>query len=359
MPRSENHQEGGGPPCVVMESGSGSIKIGWSGEPEPRGVLPCAGLEEAGDARPFRDGRVADWECLEAYWDHAFTNLLNIDTEKCHLLVSCALHETKDNRERMIQTLFETFAAPHVYIGSPPVFEMYAYGRENGVVLGSGAQCTYAVLVHEGLPDPRTLLRSSVAGETLTKWSAHVLQQAAGGGAAAVPDALACAVKERQGAASADAAPPPQKFSLPDGKSITLTREQQAQLAEPLFNPSLVGEASGGIANLVGDCLKARDRDGAIESDVFGVDGTAAWFDNIVLAGGSTMFAGLPERLEAELQLRTPGAKRPKIAARPERKHAAWVGASMLGSLSVMSQMWVSKEEYDETGPLIVNRKCF
>ena len=180
MPRSENHQEGGGPPCVVMESGSGSIKIGWSGEPEPRGVLPCAGLEEAGDARPFRDGRVADWECLEAYWDHAFTNLLNIDTEKCHLLVSCALHETKDNRERMIQTLFETFAAPHVYIGSPPVFEMYAYGRENGVVLGSGAQCTYAVLVHEGLPDPRTLLRSSVAGETLTKWSAHVLQQAAG-----------------------------------------------------------------------------------------------------------------------------------------------------------------------------------
>ena len=176
MPRSENHQEGGGPPCVVMESGSGSIKIGWSGEPEPRGVLPCAGLEEAGDARPFRDGRVADWECLEAYWDHAFTNLLNIDTEKCHLLVSCALHETKDNRERMIQTLFETFAAPHVYIGSPPVFEMYAYGRENGVVLGSGAQCTYAVLVHEGLPDPRTLLRSSVAGETLTKWSAHVLQ---------------------------------------------------------------------------------------------------------------------------------------------------------------------------------------
>ena len=83
------------------------------------------------------------------------------------------------------------------------------------------------------------------------------------------------------------------------------------------------------------------------------------WEDADVLAGGSTMFAGLPERLEAELQLRTPGAKRPKIAARPERKHAAWVGASMLGSLSVMSQMWVSKEEYDETGPLIVNRKCF
>ena len=357
MPRSENHQEGGGPPCVVMESGSGSIKIGWSGEPEPRGVLPCAGLEEAGDARPFRDGRVADWECLEAYWDHAFTNLLNIDTEKCHLLVSCALHETKDNRERMIQTLFETFAAPHVYIGSPPVFEMYAYGRENGVVLGSGAQCTYAVLVHEGLPDPRTLLRSSVAGETLTS-GARVLQQAAGGGGAAVPDALACAVKERQGAASADAAPPPQKFSprrqIDHAEPRAAGAARRAAL-QPVARRRGVGRHRQPRRRLPQGArprrrhrvrrLRRRRHRGVVRQHR-----ARRRLDDVRRP---------PERLEAELQLRTPGAKRPKIAARPERKHAAWVGASMLGSLSVMSQMWVSKEEYDETGPLIVNRKCF
>ena len=50
-----------------------------------------------------------------------------------------------------MHTLFETFAAPNVYLASAPVLELYAAGRENGVVLGVGAQCTAAVLVHEGL----------------------------------------------------------------------------------------------------------------------------------------------------------------------------------------------------------------
>ena len=65
-----------------------------------------------------------------------------------------------------------THAAP-----LPPlqVLELYAAGRENGVVLGVGAQCAAAVLVHEGLQDPRTLLRSGVAGEALTTWTAQLL----------------------------------------------------------------------------------------------------------------------------------------------------------------------------------------
>ena len=31
------------------------------------------------------------------------------------------------------------------------MLELYAAGRENGIVLSVGAQCTAAVLVHEGL----------------------------------------------------------------------------------------------------------------------------------------------------------------------------------------------------------------
>ena len=48
-----------------------------------------------------------------------------------------------------------------------------------------------------------------------------------------------------------------------------------------------------------------------------------------------------------------------QVLAIPERKHAAWLGGSILGSLSVMPSMWISKEEYDENGPLIVHRKTF
>jgi len=36
-----------------------------------------------------------------------------------------------------------------------------------------------------------------------------------------------------------------------------------------------------------------------------------------------------------------------------------WIGGSILASLSTFQQMWISKGEYDESGPSIVHRKVF
>ena len=47
-----------------------------------------------------------------------------------------------------------------------------------------------------------------------------------------------------------------------------------------------------------------------------------------------------------------------KIVAPPDRKYSAWVGGSLLASLSSFQQMWITKSEYDESGPSIVHRKC-
>ena len=48
-----------------------------------------------------------------------------------------------------------------------------------------------------------------------------------------------------------------------------------------------------------------------------------------------------------------------KVVAPPERKYSVWIGGSILASLSTFQQMWISKQEYDESGPSIVHRKCF
>ena len=36
-----------------------------------------------------------------------------------------------------------------------------------------------------------------------------------------------------------------------------------------------------------------------------------------------------------------------------------WIGGSILSSLSTFQQMWISKQECNESGPSIVHRKCF
>merc|ERR1712224_989405 len=82
-------------------------------------------------------------------------------------------------------------------------------------------------------------------------------------------------------------------------------------------------------------------------------------YANIVLSGGTTMFPGIAERMTKELVSLAPSSMKVKIVAPPERKYSVWIGGSILSSLSTFQTMWISKEEFDESGPSIVHRKCF
>ena len=63
-------------------------------------------------------------------------------------------------------------------------------------------------------------------------------------------------------------------FELPDGKKLTVSAATRVAMAEPLFDPSMLGQAGGGLAQLVAECIRQRDRDGVLESTEHGKDGT-------------------------------------------------------------------------------------
>ena len=115
-----------------------------------------------------------------------------------------------------MQALFESFAVPNAFVIAPQILELYASGKEDGVLLGVGHTSTYAVLLHEGLPDPRTMVRSSIAGKELDMHVQKLLH-----GTAELTEESARHVKEALG----HVAPAPgqetgivaQDFKLPDG----------------------------------------------------------------------------------------------------------------------------------------------
>lgn len=82
-------------------------------------------------------------------------------------------------------------------------------------------------------------------------------------------------------------------------------------------------------------------------------------YNNIVLSGGTTMFPGIAERLSKEVSALAPSSMKIKVVAPPERRYSVWIGGSILSSLSTFQTMWITKAEYDESGPSIVHRKCF
>ena len=89
------------------------------------------------------------------------------------------------------------------------------------------------------------------------------------------------------------------------------------------------------------------------------VDVRAVLHKHIVLSGGSTMYPGIADRMQREMTALAPASMKVKIVAPPERKYSVWIGGSILASLSTFQNLWCSKQEYDESGPGIVHRKCF
>ena len=81
----------------------------------------------------------------------------------------------------------------------------------------------------------------------------------------------------------------------------------------------------------------------------------------VVLTGGTSLLAGLRERLERGLIEAAPQAAKIKVVAPTnpvERRFSSWIGGSILSSLGSFHQMWMSKQEYEEHGASLIHRKA-
>merc|ERR1712142_81814 len=132
-------------------------------------------------------------------------------------------------------------------------------------------------------------------------------------------------------------------YELPDGQVITIGNER-FRAPESLFQPSFLGMESAGVHETVHNSIMRCDID--IRKDLMA---------NIVLSGGTTMYAGIADRMQKEITALAPSTIKIKIIAPPERKYSVWIGGSILASLSTFQTMWITKQEYDECGPGIVH----
>lgn len=136
-------------------------------------------------------------------------------------------------------------------------------------------------------------------------------------------------------------------YELPDGQVITIGSER-FRAPEILFQPSFLGRESSGVHEISNKCVLACD-----------IDIRREMYENVVLSGGTTMFSGLKERLSSELSKMVSSSVRVRVQAEAGRKYSVWIGGSILSSLASFQNMWITRNEYDETGPGIVHRKCF
>ena len=152
-------------------------------------------------------------------------------------------------------------------------------------------------------------------------------------------------------------------YELPDGQVITIGNER-FRAPEALFQPSVLGLESGGIHVTTFNSIMKCDVD--VRKDLYGnivmVGFVLPSFPRALLTLSVWWYHHVPwssDRMQKEITALAPSSMKVKIIAPPERKYSVWIGGSILASLSTFQQMWISKQEYDESGPSIVHRKCF
>jgi actin-related protein 2 len=246
------------------------------------------------------NGIIKRWDDMQHVWDYTFSEKLQIDPTGRKILLTEPPMNPHSNREKMCEVMFERYNFGGVYVAIQAVLALYAQGLSSGVVVDSGDGVTHIVPVYESVVLNHLTRRLNVAGRDVTRQLIALLLRRGYALNRTADFETARAIKEKLCYVSYDleldhklseeTTVLVESYTLPDGRTIRVGSER-FEAPECLFQPHLVDVEQSGMAEMLFETIQSAD-----------VDIRTSLYRAVVLSGGSSMYPGLPSRLEKELK---------------------------------------------------------
>lgn len=371
---------------MVLDCGTHSTKAGFSGECLPRLVIPTVvgrcgtiGLGESDQegrvgirshhqqqdlyhnvgekdryyvgcdalvrrstttlSKPVQWGRVIDWDAMHQIWRSVIHDHLNVTDPSNHpVLLTESIAEPPRTREIKTEVFFEDFNVPRFSLVTQSVLALYAAGRTSGIVVDIGAGQSSVLPFLQGKSLPQGMVDLGYSGDDITNHLLNSLENLGLRSCSSVHRDLANDIKERLCSISLgnldSSSIQSAHYTLPDRTVITLDKTQRTSAFQNLFT----GPKS--VQTSIRKSLSFLEWNTRLSTD-------------IVLSGGTTDSAGFRETLEKLIP-----ESLPIVKSGVEARFMPWVGGSVLGTLETFNRMSVSREEYEEYGSGLINRRC-
>ena len=355
---------------IVIDNGTGYIKAGYSGEDAPKIIIPTAMTvtenQEQGKGRIFESGgdifknpdknlifpidrgviknTDLDWECMSYVWEHIIKNIMQEEVSSANVLITDSILNSRENRQKLASVFLDTLGVNSLGIMPAPVLSLFSIGKTKGTVVDVGCGLTSIVPVFEGYALPHAIQKVPMAGHDITsfihsKLAEHLRPNQMFVARSISEEMTVAALNYHKGVQllSEDK----RYYELPGGKIINVDQDILATAAEIVFNPSVISSPIRGLTDQVEKSILKCDLD--LRPDMLG---------NIVLSGGTSMMKGFYERFDREIKGKLDHLATEheiKVHADSFRQHAAWIGGSMLASLSTFGNfMVIKKDEWGE-----------
>lgn len=289
------------------------------------------------------DQNECSYSDLEKIWHELFYNKMKVNITDFPVFLMLSAYFDESNKISLVETLFESFNIPSMFMESSAVTGLFAEGLVSGAVLDAGYSGTSASLVFEGLLVESEMVKSHFGGRALRERLRTIIDSLVEQADNMLNSGLAALHGARFDFPFYDDIKyqcfenREFELELPDNTKIRLNSEPFNGVKTEFLNSS---------ADVLLSMLKGSKNEYLGELK-----------QSICLQGGASLIKGFDGHIKQYLFKNKVTDVNIIDRSENEKKYSSWIGGSLYASLNTINSLLVSKQDYQEGGAAYVIRR--